>query len=655
MSEPSARMKRQDARRAAGSKTKPYAKISKTVSPSSSEELVWPLDAFGPAGNSDSVSKPGFPTNDQYKQIEAAYLASLSPRKRDKALITQAMFDNIWDILHDPDTREIQTAQFRFWVRKMFVLSDPQPTQVFTSGDSCTRISSVPVILHENRPVAIKEQLYELFVYCHGLSNHGGRDKTCSVIRKHYSWVPKELTAQFVKACPTCTLKRSGNPDLVAMVQEQVQQVAQCEPDPDSSVALSFNSESNQDVVPGQSNTSIGDRQCSNASPKKQRWPASEGPLDSATFSAQRHESKLTDNAHTSESTNLIKICLPRISSSRAIGRTLDLAPPALVREVSLFNGIPNMWNVNDLESLQARARAHNAMVDQRTGIAAQLPLGRVPRVPSIVFKSTELLPGILASYLPHRAHIDDGTKAPGDRASLPPLVTALEKGALDGEDPSWRMQVDPTNTLPSSLQPLKMTNLQALGSNLSGCGSDIDPGLFKNGYTNNDGYIMNGRSSEEQFETTEDLGITETPVNSPQANTSHAAYLTGPSLSPTKPTFRAAGPTPLNLAALQAFDFVGHRGSDGHSPTTPSSAGSCYSQLSPFDTASSTSSRPSPFATALPTPTDEHQKTAMELAEETDGLALGNKDFYDNEGNKYPWEQEGEFPTMMNLKKLSA
>lgn len=69
---------------------------------------------------------------------------------------------------------------------------------------------SSAVVLHENRPVAIMEQLYELFCYCHIRAGHGGRDKTCAVIRQHYSWVPKELTAQFVKACPTCALKRSG-------------------------------------------------------------------------------------------------------------------------------------------------------------------------------------------------------------------------------------------------------------------------------------------------------------------------------------------------------------------------------------------------------------------------------------------------------------
>ncbi|KAG1767379.1 hypothetical protein EV702DRAFT_980140, partial [Suillus placidus] len=160
-------------------------------------------DECPPSPILDAADKPGFPTYAQYKRIEMAYLQSLSPRKRDKALISQCMFDKIWDVLHQPDACTVGTPQFRFWVRKMFTLS---------TSDAEDNDSEAPVvILHENRPVAIQEQLYELFCYCHEESNHGGRDKTCAIIRQHYSWVPKELTAQFVKACPTCTFKRSGN------------------------------------------------------------------------------------------------------------------------------------------------------------------------------------------------------------------------------------------------------------------------------------------------------------------------------------------------------------------------------------------------------------------------------------------------------------
>lgn len=212
--------------------------------------------------------RPGLPTYADYKRIETSYLLSLSPRKRDKALITQAMFDKIWDVLHQPEACTVETPQFRFWVRKMFRLSrpagvrggngwwgearagatgtgsktekgkgkgtamgtgtalgshsrtDPDPDADETdelersmgiSRSTTDDLAHSAVVLHENRPVAIMEQLYELFCYCHVRAGHGGRDKTCAVIREHYSWVPKELTAQFVKACPTCAVKRSGH------------------------------------------------------------------------------------------------------------------------------------------------------------------------------------------------------------------------------------------------------------------------------------------------------------------------------------------------------------------------------------------------------------------------------------------------------------
>lgn len=151
----------------------------------------------------------GMPTKEQYKAIEEEYIHSLHPRKREKALLSQAMFDMIWDVLHDPLRSRVGSPQFRWWVRKMFVLSrDP------TEDESGTE-EGMAVVLHENRPVALKEQIYEVLCYCHDRSNHGGRDKTTMVIREHYSWIPKELVAQFVKVCPTCVYKKTGSRDLI--------------------------------------------------------------------------------------------------------------------------------------------------------------------------------------------------------------------------------------------------------------------------------------------------------------------------------------------------------------------------------------------------------------------------------------------------------
>jgi len=174
----------------------------------------------------------GFPTYEQYLRIEEEYLTSLSDRKQPKALISQALFDKILAVLQNGSEDRASTAQFRFWVRKMFVLVYPQ-TSFYTSrhnaGGGVPQSSSAPepVVLHDKRPVAIKEQLYEVLCYCHAMARHGGRDKTCATLRLHYSWVPKELTAKFVKTCPTCTLKRSGNPDLLSHFGQAVQSHSQ--------------------------------------------------------------------------------------------------------------------------------------------------------------------------------------------------------------------------------------------------------------------------------------------------------------------------------------------------------------------------------------------------------------------------------------------
>lgn len=74
------------------------------------------------------------------------------------------------------------------------------------------------VLLHDNLLVAIQEQLYDLLCYCHGSTGHGGRDKTCALIRKHYTWVPKDLVSNFIKACPTCIMKKCGNMDVSGSV-----------------------------------------------------------------------------------------------------------------------------------------------------------------------------------------------------------------------------------------------------------------------------------------------------------------------------------------------------------------------------------------------------------------------------------------------------
>jgi hypothetical protein len=117
----------------------------------------------------------GFPTALQFNDMVNDYLSSLSAKKQAKALLTQQMYDDVLQVLLHPTETKTGSAQFRFWAKKMFKL-------VSTQVDS--RIEHFAI--HENKPVAVKEQLYDVLVQCHKQANHGGRDKTAAQVRSRF-------------------------------------------------------------------------------------------------------------------------------------------------------------------------------------------------------------------------------------------------------------------------------------------------------------------------------------------------------------------------------------------------------------------------------------------------------------------------------------
>lgn len=56
-----------------------------------------------------------------------------------------------------------------------------------------------PTILHNDKPIALKEAMYEILVAGHRDVGHGGRDRTAIQVRKSFSWIPKELISRFVR------------------------------------------------------------------------------------------------------------------------------------------------------------------------------------------------------------------------------------------------------------------------------------------------------------------------------------------------------------------------------------------------------------------------------------------------------------------------
>ncbi|ORX45469.1 hypothetical protein DM01DRAFT_1398139, partial [Hesseltinella vesiculosa] len=139
-----------------------------------------------------------YPSQEDFDDIIRTYLGNLSFKKRDKALIDQQRYDLILRVLQEPKNTSISTAQFRFWVKKMFTL---------------TNHNAQLAVCHDNKPVAMKEHIYAILIWAHRQSHHGGRDKTSALVRRRFSWIPKELIARFVRQCPFCITRRNGDAD----------------------------------------------------------------------------------------------------------------------------------------------------------------------------------------------------------------------------------------------------------------------------------------------------------------------------------------------------------------------------------------------------------------------------------------------------------
>ncbi|KAH8704284.1 hypothetical protein BGW36DRAFT_371033 [Talaromyces proteolyticus] len=151
---------------------------------------------------SEPVKPPldGFPNVDEFDRLMKSYVNDLSSKKQDKALINARRARNIRTVLADPKDTAVESAQFRFWVKKMFKLV---PDRSAASGNH--------LICHEGKPVAIREKLFKILTRAHQDCQHGGRDKTSARVREKYSWVPKELISRFVKICPTCLGRRGAS------------------------------------------------------------------------------------------------------------------------------------------------------------------------------------------------------------------------------------------------------------------------------------------------------------------------------------------------------------------------------------------------------------------------------------------------------------
>lgn len=590
---------RRTARALSNASSKPYSKrFNGKVSPAPA-----PADAMAPMplmsvvapNTSTPASRAGFPSYAQYKELENNYLDALSVRKREKALITQASFDRIWDLLHDPNAR-IGTSQFRFWVRKMFTLSD--------AADSGAATKSV--ILHDGRPVAIVEQLYDLLCYCHARADHAGRDRTAKIVRKHYSWVPKELIAQFVKSCPTCTASRNCGGELAPrkrgtksakksvkgspardMDESYDDDDDYCDDSRDSRDSTDLSSASVYQDTTGpndhgfepfpQSRSSISISDLINSenfmlppekipAAKDMNWPPTNGPMDN---SLRPSLAPRTNSALSFETTATTGSPAPAVNNSPRKFQSHGMS-----REVSMLNGIPNGWGY--FFDHPEAAPAHPYVANLSEAEAAKRP-----RIPSVALKRR---PGLVDTD--------------GNSENLPPLMKALQDGIIGRTDYMADRPDDGTGAdgLPPSLQPFRMFRGRAPADQDQDMRSpgpyipQIDPALLAE-------EAHMARALPAPVPETLHSNIIPDWANAPlppprddevdEDVSSGSIRVTAP--TPPPKLHRPGAPSYLDLGPI---DFTSYRSEDmsagglstyAEPSSTPSSVGSCYSQMSAF------------------------------------------------------------------------
>ena len=303
----------------------------------------------------DTVDRAGLPTYEQYKAFETVYLDSLSSKRRAKALIPQALFDRIWDVLIAAKCDE--TAQFRFWARRMFKLTIlAKVDQDGELGDPTRQ-----VLVHDGLLVAVKERIYTILCYFHEKTGHAGRDKTCASIRRYYTWVPKDLVAHFVKMCPTCKSKRRGRL---------------------GSFMLSFTTSAPPSPMLHNSGTS--------SEPPAPIAPSDPKPDVPIVGKPHTHDSLLVTEAEENFGARPLDINSERQSTSQTSADPptttpddpqnmltgLGLRSLPMSREVSLYQGLPNGW-----QFYSDYATARTACIEMKNW---QLSRPGRPRIPSV-------------------------------------------------------------------------------------------------------------------------------------------------------------------------------------------------------------------------------------------------------------------------------
>ena len=206
------------------------------------------LDPPSPTIYAFQASTLGMPSRADYTRFLIRYLDEMIPNRRGKALIGSELLERIKLTLTFQHNRYFDSGErsgtpydtgaswdtppFRRWVRNTFVyrqatqaelertidfgLLSPPESSLLGPGvpgyaPSTCLSHFVNLVFHQDRPIAVRSRIYKVILRAHWITNHAGRDKTWAMVQEVCSYIPKRLVYDFVAACPTCRVARSGH------------------------------------------------------------------------------------------------------------------------------------------------------------------------------------------------------------------------------------------------------------------------------------------------------------------------------------------------------------------------------------------------------------------------------------------------------------
>jgi len=118
----------------------------------------------------------------------------MSPNRRVKAVLTREVADQAIEILNSSNANA--SPKFKFWVQQTFSLTH-------------TGKAKHLLLKKSNKPVCVRENMYDVIGSIHENLQHAGYAKTFDELKKRYSYIPRKLVAAFVNACSFCTSRRT--------------------------------------------------------------------------------------------------------------------------------------------------------------------------------------------------------------------------------------------------------------------------------------------------------------------------------------------------------------------------------------------------------------------------------------------------------------